>query len=234
MEIDGAGSSPVYETSYEPTPEPSSEPPAEPAYTPPSDGVDYSAQGTSSADSSAAAWAEGTIAAAEAYSAQNGHDYGFGDKTAEERAQDEFWKNDPNRPPDEPPPAPPPEVKADKEDDDIDPKNPINKPPEDAQPTDDGPVEPLPGGTPGTLPPDLTPTPPPPTPPWLGPPPPPPPPTAPTKLGDLIDAIKDFPLRPTHSTTHAGTDLFGVSSNPPPKPPEPLDPTTKSHVPSEP
>jgi hypothetical protein len=57
--------------------------------------------GSSSADSSAEAWAAGTIAAAESYVQENGQDTdGVDDpsKSAAERAQDSFWKYDPNRP----------------------------------------------------------------------------------------------------------------------------------------
>jgi hypothetical protein len=75
-------------------------------------GVD-GVSGSSSADASAAAWAEGTISAAESY-AQEAHDNGpsqpgdgvDGEQTAAQRAQDEFWKNDPNRPAAAPPSSP--------------------------------------------------------------------------------------------------------------------------------
>jgi hypothetical protein len=72
-------------------------------------GVD-GVSGSSSADASAAAWAEGTISAAESYvqehagetrdapSGQNGAQDGVEGPTAAERAQNAFWANDPNRP----------------------------------------------------------------------------------------------------------------------------------------
>src|SRR6185436_10915036 len=80
-----------------------------------------------SGDASADEWAAGTLAAAEAYALEHPRENEFGWKPAEERAQDEFWKNDPNRPAPEstaPPPPPAPE------EDDRDPKNPLNKTPE--------------------------------------------------------------------------------------------------------
>jgi type VI secretion system secreted protein VgrG len=77
-----------------------------------------SVNGSSSADASAAAWAEGTLATAEAYAqaeadaaaaerdareqaAANGSpppNDGVDSPSAEQRAQDAFWGNDPNRP----------------------------------------------------------------------------------------------------------------------------------------
>jgi hypothetical protein len=238
MGIDGIGgdSETYYEpTSFDPPPSdpPSYEPPPEPAYIPPQDHVDPPPSYSSSADSSAAAWQEQTIATAEAYVAENPPDNGFNDKTAEERAQDAFWKNDPNRPPPaaEPPPqaaAPSKPEPAPKEEDDLDPKNPANKPPEaPADPNAPGPV--LPPG-PG------------PVPAWLLPPPPPPPnplvdfskpPSSGSSEPPVISTIKgiidNVPLVPTRTTSSEGTPIYGVRSNPGPtapstEPPEKRDP----------
>jgi hypothetical protein len=61
--------------------------------------------GSVGSDSSAEAWAAGTIASAEAYVVENGQptDGVEPPMTASERAQEEFWRYDPNRPPE---PAP--------------------------------------------------------------------------------------------------------------------------------
>jgi hypothetical protein len=224
MEIDGTEYSPVYEpppSEPDPSPEaPPSDPPPS-VYGAPQDGVDWSSSGSSSTvDSSAAAWAEGTIAAAEAYSAMAPRENEFTDKTAEQRAQDAFWENDPNRPPPaapSPPPAAPPPPE-----DDTNYKHPGLKP--EGPPPETGPVQPLPGGS-GTTPPGLVPPAPAPTPPWLGPNPPPPPPPTPSPITTVTDMVKNTPVRPTHTSTPEGGHVIGISTNPPPTPPKPVDPT---------
>ena len=218
MELDGANSNPVYETSYEPPAEPPpSDPPPEPVYQPPVDVVESSSSGSSSADASAAAWAEGTIAAAEAYAAQAPRENEFAEKTPEEKAQDAFWKNDPNRP--QPPSttaptAPPPQPAED----DTNTKHPGLKP-EESTPPSNGPVEPLPSTT-GPVPAWLQPKPEAPTPPHLQ-----FPntqsstPSTPPLVQNVKDFISSIPYIPTRDTTPSGTPVYGVRTNPGPTPP---------------
>jgi hypothetical protein len=234
MEIDGNGNS--VEPYSEPPPSdppPSSDSPSEPSYyPPPQDTVESTSASSESRDESAEAWAAGTIAAAEQYVIDNPPPNEFGWKPAEERAQDAFWEHDPNRPTSSSAPPSQP-TQPEPEGSDLDPKNPMNKPEE--PPSDPNAPGPDLSTGQGPVPPHLLPKPPPPTNPAFdfGPPPPPLPPTG-NAFIDLVTWGLNFPVRPTHSTTQGGTNIFGVSSNPPPKPPEPIDPTTKSNVPTEP
>ena len=243
MEIDSNGNS----VNCDPPPSeppPSDPPPTEPIYTyqPPHDVVEPSTDSQTSSDASGDDWRAGTLAAAEEYARENPRTGEFGWKPAEERAQDAFWKNDPNRP--APQPAAPPPPPSQPEEDDRDPKNPMNKPQE--PPTDpSAPGPDLPGGKP--IPPNLMPKPEPPPPRRNGandfspvPPPPPPrstplPPGAP--LFDLVNSALALPVHPTKPWAKTGDGILlpvGVRSNPPPTNPTPVDPTSPHDGPKDP
>lgn len=229
MEIDGVGTSHIYEPEPAPEPPPSETAP-DPVYQPPQDSVQWPSEASGgSVDSSAAAWIEGTIAAAEAYAAMAPKENEFANKTAEERAQDAFWEHDPNRPATTAPQAaaPPPRD----EEDDTNYKHPGLKPEE--PPSSGGPVEPLPGGGTGQPPTiDLTPKPPAPTPPHLDFPKGQAPAPTPTPVSGAAGFVSGLPVVPTRTTAPDGTGIYGVRSNPPPTPPSNAPPERRDPPPS--